>query len=175
MVVVVVCVVVHFFCWWMHAFVVVSLVFSTPSQEIGVSKCLRSDLFCVEWNVKPPLNQSVMSVRLSLSFHSSFWTNRPLTLTVCTSLGHDESSPGIESLVHGPRSRVRVMFMISKDGNTVGLTSVLDRGQFFLVPHQDGMQHDATDPCQLLWRPTPYCLCQVVALIFLLTRVYRRY
>jgi len=44
------CVVVYFFRWWMHAFVVLGLVFSIPSQEIGFGKCLRNDLFCVEWD-----------------------------------------------------------------------------------------------------------------------------
>ena len=53
------CVVVHFFHWWMCAFVVLGLVFSIPSQEIGLGKCLWNDLFCVEWDVKLRLNQSV--------------------------------------------------------------------------------------------------------------------
>ena len=35
------------------------LVFSTPRQEIGLGKRLRNDLFCVEWDVKPQLSQSV--------------------------------------------------------------------------------------------------------------------
>ena len=35
-----------------HAFVI-------PSQSLGFGKCLRNDLFCVEWDVKPQLNQSV--------------------------------------------------------------------------------------------------------------------
>jgi len=33
--------------------------FFVPSQEIGVAKRLRNDLFCVEWDVKPQLNQSI--------------------------------------------------------------------------------------------------------------------
>jgi len=37
----------------MCAFVVLDLVFSIPSQEIGFGECLQNDLFCVEWNVKP--------------------------------------------------------------------------------------------------------------------------
>jgi len=41
----------------MHAFVVLGLVFFIPSQEIGLGKCLRDDLFSVEWDVKPRLNQ----------------------------------------------------------------------------------------------------------------------
>jgi len=31
-----------------------------PGQEIDLGKRLRNDLFCVEWNVKPQLNQSVL-------------------------------------------------------------------------------------------------------------------
>jgi len=42
----------------MHAFVVLGLVFSIPSQEIGFGKCLRNDLFCVEWDVKLQVSQS---------------------------------------------------------------------------------------------------------------------
>ena len=42
----------------MHDFVVLSLVFSIPSQEIGLEKRPRNDLFCVEWVIKPQLNQS---------------------------------------------------------------------------------------------------------------------
>jgi len=34
-------------------FVVLGLVFSIPSQEIGSGKCLRNDLFCVAWDIKP--------------------------------------------------------------------------------------------------------------------------
>jgi len=44
----------------MSAFVALGLVFSIPSQEIGLEKRLRNDLFCVEWDVKPQLiNQSI--------------------------------------------------------------------------------------------------------------------
>ena len=47
----------------MRAFVVeLGLVFSIPSQEIGLGKLLRNDLFCVEWDVKPPITQSLSSV-----------------------------------------------------------------------------------------------------------------
>ena len=48
------------FDWWMHAFIVLGLVFSIPSQEIGLGKRLRNNLFCVEWDVKPQLSQSVL-------------------------------------------------------------------------------------------------------------------
>jgi len=43
----------------MRAFVVLSLVFSLPSQETGLGKRLRNDLFCVWWGVKPQLSQSI--------------------------------------------------------------------------------------------------------------------
>ena len=42
----------------MSAFVVLGLVFFIPSQDIGLGKRLRNDLFCVEWDVKPQLNES---------------------------------------------------------------------------------------------------------------------
>ena len=45
----------------MRAFVVLGLVFSTPSQESGLGKCHRNDPFCVEWDVKPQLNQSIVA------------------------------------------------------------------------------------------------------------------
>jgi len=32
---------------------VLGLVFSIPSQEIGLGERLRNDLSCVEWDVKP--------------------------------------------------------------------------------------------------------------------------
>jgi len=41
----------------MRAFVMLGLVFSIPSQDIGLRKHLRSDLFCVEWDVKPQPSQ----------------------------------------------------------------------------------------------------------------------
>ena len=45
----------------MQAYVVLGLVFSIPSQETGLGKRLRNDLFCVKlkWDVKPQLNQSI--------------------------------------------------------------------------------------------------------------------
>ena len=43
----------------MRPFVVLGLVFSIPSQETGLGKLLRNDLFCVKWDVKPQLNQSI--------------------------------------------------------------------------------------------------------------------
>jgi len=41
------------------AFVVLGLVSSVLSQDIGREARLRNDLFCVEWDVKPLLSQSV--------------------------------------------------------------------------------------------------------------------
>ena len=40
----------------MRAFVVQGLVFSIPSQEIGLGERLRNELFRVDWDVKPELN-----------------------------------------------------------------------------------------------------------------------
>ena len=40
----------------MRAFVVQGLVFSIPSQEIGLGERLRNDLFRVDRDVKPELN-----------------------------------------------------------------------------------------------------------------------
>jgi len=47
------------------AFVVLGLVSSVLSQEIGWEH-LQNDLFCVEWDVTPQLNQSITTV-----FHKS--------------------------------------------------------------------------------------------------------
>jgi len=41
----------------MFAFVVLGLVSSVVSQEIGWEERLQNDPFCVEWDVKPQLNQ----------------------------------------------------------------------------------------------------------------------
>jgi len=54
----------------MHAFVVSGLVFSTPSQEIGLGKPLRNDLFCVEWDVKPHLSKSIDQLCLEMGYLS---------------------------------------------------------------------------------------------------------
>ena len=50
---------------WMHAFVMLGLVFSILSQEIGLGKHLWNDLFCVEWDVKPQLDQGTSWSALS--------------------------------------------------------------------------------------------------------------
>jgi len=41
------------------AFVVLGLVSSVPSQEISWEERHWNDLFCVEWDAKPELNQSI--------------------------------------------------------------------------------------------------------------------
>jgi len=48
----------------MRAFVVLGLVFSVPSQEIGLGKRLRNDPLCVELDVKPQLIQSLSLCQL---------------------------------------------------------------------------------------------------------------
>jgi len=40
-------------------FCCVGFSFSVPSQQTGSGKRLRNDLFCVEWHVKPQLDQSI--------------------------------------------------------------------------------------------------------------------
>ena len=56
------CVVIHFFDWWMPAFVVLGLFFSIPNQETGLRKRLQNALFCVECGVKPQLSPLSVSV-----------------------------------------------------------------------------------------------------------------
>ena len=53
------CVLVHFF-WLVNVcFCCVKFsLFSIPSQETGLGKRLRNDLYCVKWVIKPQLNQS---------------------------------------------------------------------------------------------------------------------
>ena len=51
---------------WMCA-----LVFSIASQEIGLGKCPRNDLFCVEWNVEPQLSLSRSVLMWMKSYHLS--------------------------------------------------------------------------------------------------------
>ena len=42
---------------------------SITSEEIISGKLLRNDLFCVEWDVKPQLSQSVTVAAFNLSTH----------------------------------------------------------------------------------------------------------
>jgi len=82
-----------------------------------------------------------VSVRPSVSTRV-FETTDLFTSIVCMCMGHNHacSSPGIKSR-HSSRSsvrvgirvRVEVRVVVSKDGNAVGLTSMLSRGQFFSV------------------------------------------
>jgi len=61
------------------AFVVLGLVSSVLSQEIGWEERLRNDLFCVEWDVKPQpqLNQFNIRVPTGLDFFLSFsWSEK---------------------------------------------------------------------------------------------------
>jgi len=56
---------------------------SVLSQEIGWEECLRNDLFCVGWSVKPSLNQSVgTKVRITVhdSAYSAFLPTRVMVL-----------------------------------------------------------------------------------------------
>jgi len=48
----------------LFAFVVLDLVSSVLRQEIGWADRLRNDLFCIEWDVKPKLRQSVMKPQM---------------------------------------------------------------------------------------------------------------
>jgi len=60
---------------------------------------------------------------LFVSFHSNFCTTTSLTLIFCMYMGHDYNSPEILKIkVSSSMSRVRV----NKDGNVVGLTSILN-------------------------------------------------
>jgi len=52
------------------------------------------------------------------------------TSVCCIRIGHDHSSPEIERQGYRSNSRVKVRVTVSKDGRAVGLTSILDRGQF---------------------------------------------
>ena len=60
----------------MRAVVVLGLVFSIPSQEIGLGKRLRNDLFCVEWDSH---NQSLARrhTLTDLLLTSSCWMHVP--------------------------------------------------------------------------------------------------
>ena len=72
-----------------------------------------------------------MSVRLSIGtcvcLHPSFKPT-DFGLDFCTCVRHERSSSKIESQGHEVKTKVSVT--VSKDGNVVGLTSMLDQGQF---------------------------------------------
>jgi len=46
----------------MFAFIVLDLVFSVQCQETGWEECLQSDSFCVEWDIKPVTQYSVLLI-----------------------------------------------------------------------------------------------------------------
>jgi len=67
------CVVVHFF-WLVNAcFCCVRLSFSIPSQEVGLGECLRNDLFCVEWDIKPNSVNQLDTVGRATRMASGMW------------------------------------------------------------------------------------------------------
>ena len=48
------------------------LFLSIPSQEIGLGKRLRNDLFCVECDLKPQLSQSI-NPREATGYEVNLW------------------------------------------------------------------------------------------------------
>ena len=78
-----------------------------------------------------------LSVRLSVRLFPLYLLNWLIfeLLSFCMYVVHDHSSAGIKSQGHRSRSKVNVKFQrvwACKRGNAVGLTSILDPGQFFL-------------------------------------------
>jgi len=72
--------------------------------------------------------RSVVSVCLSLST-LAFEQTGLLPFHFCMhDMGHDHISSGIKC--QGHRSRLRIRVRVSKDGNVVGLTSILNGGLF---------------------------------------------
>jgi len=57
-----------------------------------------------------------------------FTLNQLTLILIRVCMGHYHSSRGQKNQHH--RSDLRVSVRVSKDGNAVGLTSILDRGQF---------------------------------------------
>jgi len=55
-------------------FALLCFCFSVLSQEIGWEECLRNDLFCVGWDVKPRLNQSALVRVIWLLYYSHVGT-----------------------------------------------------------------------------------------------------
>ena len=84
----------------MRAFVVLGSVFSVPSQEIGLRKHLRNNLFCVEWDVKPRRCMSpVRGGIFSSYFACSALTFAFSALTLLT--GRQEWHPACKKLSGG--------------------------------------------------------------------------
>ena len=74
------------------------------SQEIGLGKHLRNDLFCVEWDVKPQPNQS---------------TSPPCHVTVSAA-----GNSGMETLVENvDRSAVVLVFLSNRLKNSAACRS----------------------------------------------------
>jgi len=68
--------------------------------------------------------QSVLSVCPSVCFRSSFWANWPLTKIFADTLVMTVARRGL-------KIKIQVQcygYLVNKDGNAVGLTSILDRG-----------------------------------------------
>jgi len=40
-------------CFALSELVLLAIVFSVPSQELGWEEHIRNDLFCAEWGIKP--------------------------------------------------------------------------------------------------------------------------
>ena len=89
----------------MRVFVVSGLVFSIPSQEIGLGKRLRNDLFCVEWDVKPELNQSVVRRDCS-EVYVKYWIGSGLAVLFCIKVMKKSVSSQFCQTVHKTFSEV---------------------------------------------------------------------
>ena len=100
------CAVVHFFYWWMRAFILLGLVFSWPSQEIGLGKRLRDHLFCVAWDVKPQLKCWLNSCVICLPTTccaagvQSVVSKRVIPVCTMVNVEQDIKVIAVESLIH---------------------------------------------------------------------------
>jgi len=99
------CAVVHFFYWWMRAFILLGLVFSWPSQEIGFGKRLRDHLFCVAWDVKPQLKCWLNSCVICLPTTcragvQSVVSKRVIPVCTMVNVEQDIKVIAVESLIH---------------------------------------------------------------------------
>ena len=74
----------------MFAFVVFVSVFSLLIQEIGWEERPRNDLFCVEWDVKPQLNQCHCTMPFHSISRARTWNcaRSMVCLSVCLWVGH---------------------------------------------------------------------------------------
>jgi len=62
----------------------VDVSFLSTGQEIGWEEHLRNDLFCVEWDAKPQLNQSINQIR---HFMIHQWIRREVDIRLYLSHG----------------------------------------------------------------------------------------